>query len=105
MALKPTSRHFIREWRKYRGLTLERLAERIGMSHQNLSKIERHQVPYNQILLDLLAEELRCEARDLIVRDPTQPDAIWSIWETLSPVQRQQLTAIGETLRSTGTDG
>jgi hypothetical protein len=32
--------HFIREWRKHRGLTQVQLAERVGMYQGNLSKIE-----------------------------------------------------------------
>ena len=102
MAKKPTSRHFIREWRKAKNLTLEQLAERIGMTHQNLGKIERGKVPYNQVLLELIAEELRCEPADLIMRDPSAPDSIWSIWDQLQPVQRAQLVSIGETLKKAG---
>jgi transcriptional regulator with XRE-family HTH domain len=102
MAKKPASRHFIRAWRKERGLTLEQLAERIGMTHQNLGKIERGLVPYNQVLLELLAEELRCDPADLIMRDPAQKNSLWTIYEALTPVQRQQLVEIGETLKKTG---
>ncbi len=99
MAKRPISQHYIRSWRKHRGLTLEQLAERIGMTHQNLGKIERGLVPYNQVLLEALAEELRCEPGDLIIRDPESPTGIWSIWEGLAPVQRKQLAEIAETLK------
>src|SRR5262245_58290340 len=34
-------RHYIREWRKFRGLTLEQVAQRAGMSAGNLSQLER----------------------------------------------------------------
>jgi transcriptional regulator with XRE-family HTH domain len=99
MAKLPTSRHFIREWRKHRGLTLEQLAERIGMTHQNLGKIERGKVPYNQVLLELLADVLRCEPVDLIIRDPSAPEAIWSIWEQLEPQARRQVSEIAQTFK------
>jgi len=69
------------------------------MTHQNLGKIERGLVPYNQVLLEVLAEELRCEPADLIIRDPESPNGIWTIWEGLAPVQRKQLTEIAETLK------
>lgn len=98
--------HYIREWRRHRGLTLEKLAERIGMSHQNLGKIERYIVPYNQVLLELLATELRCEPADLIMRDPSQPAALWSIYDQLTPVQRETALAMLQGLaQRTGTDG
>lgn len=95
-------RHFIREWRRYRGLTIEKLAERIGSSQPNLSKIERGLVPYSQEMLEALAVELRCEPADLIVRDPSDPDGIWSIWESLAPEQRAQIVAIAKTFKKAG---
>lgn len=97
--------HFIRAWRKHRGLTLEQLAERIGMSHQNLGKIERYKVPYNEELLDHLAEHLRCEPGDLIIRDPSQTEAIWSIWEQLAPADQVRVVEVAKTFKRTGTDG
>jgi transcriptional regulator with XRE-family HTH domain len=99
MAKRPVSQHYIRSWRKFRGLTLEQLAERIGMTHQNLGKIERGLVPYNQVLLEALADQLRCEPADLLIRDPNSPNGLWSIWEGLAPVQRVQLAEIAETLK------
>jgi transcriptional regulator with XRE-family HTH domain len=97
--------HYIREWRKRRGLTLEKLAERIGMTHQNLGKIERFKVPYNQGLLELLAVELGCEPADLIVRDPSQTESIWTIWDQLSAVERNQAVEVVKAIKRTGTEG
>jgi transcriptional regulator with XRE-family HTH domain len=102
MAKQPQSRHYIREWRKFRELTLEKLAERIGMTHQNLGKIERGKVPYNQVLLELLANELRCEPADLIIRDPNLPNGIWSIWDQLEPADQARIVQIAETFRKAG---
>jgi transcriptional regulator with XRE-family HTH domain len=95
--------HFIRAWRKHRGLTLERLAERIGMSHQNLGKIERFLVPYNQELLETLALELRCAPADLITRDPSDPEGLWSVIDALKPAERRQAIRLIEALKSSGT--
>lgn len=102
---KGKSPHFIRAWRKYRGYTLEQLAERIGMTHQNLSKIERFKVDPGLGLLERLAEELRCEPADLIVRDPSQADSIWSIWEDIAPAERPAAARALQGFRKTGTDG
>ena len=104
---RPSERpgHFIRQWRKHRGHTLEHLAERIGMSHQNLGKIERFKVPYNQELLENLATELRCAPADLIMRDPSDPEGLWSIWDGLKPSERSQAVRLMQAIRGTGTEG
>lgn len=109
---KPT-RHqtHIKAWRKHRGLTLEKLTERllveeeIEISDGQLSRIERGKQPYSQDLLEALARVLRCDPADLIVRDPTQPEAIWSIWEQLSGQERTQAVELLKVLKKTGTHG
>lgn len=91
MSKTKTARHFLREWRKFRGYTLENAAERVGMSHQNLGKIERGRVPYNEVLLDILADVYRTDRGSLIMRDPTRPDPLWTIYDQLAPVERVRL--------------
>lgn len=91
MAKSKTARHYLREWRKFRGYTLEHVAERVGMSHQNLGKIERGKVPYNEVLLDLLADIYRADRGSLIMRDPSRPDPLWTIYDQLAPPERVRL--------------
>lgn len=81
---------FIRSWRKFRGYTLENLAERVGITHASLSRIERGEQPYNQDLLGLLADALTCEPADLLIRDPSDPEGIWSLWDQAKPGERRQ---------------
>ena len=106
-ARRPT---FIRPWRKHRGLTLAQLADRLAtelevqISEGQLSRIERGETPYSQDILEAIAAALRCEPADLLVRDPTAAEAIWSLWDTLKPVERIQAVEIIKTLRRTGTD-
>lgn len=89
---KPSSpRHFLRQWRKFRGYTLEQAAERVGMTHQNLGKIERGNVPYNETLLTILADVYRTDRGSLIMRDPSRPDPLWSIYDQLAPTERVRL--------------
>lgn len=95
-------RHFIREWRKHRGLTQEQLAERIGIGRSYLTKIERGARRYDQPFLEAAAEALRCGPGDLITRDPTDPEGFWSIWERLKPPERIRAVAVLRAL--TGTD-
>lgn len=81
---------FIRQWRQHKGLTLEQLADRVHTTHASLSRIERGMQPYNQELLEALAEALSCTPADLLIRNPLDVEAPWSIWERLKPEQRRQ---------------
>lgn len=107
MTIRPMAkeRHFIKQWRKHRGLTQDQLAERIGIDRSYLSKIESGAKRYDQPFLEAAAEVLQCAPADLIIRDPRDPDGIWSIWDALAPAQRTQVVEIAKTLKRTGTDG
>lgn len=86
----PKARHFIRSWRKSRGYTQEQLAEMVGVTHGAISQLERGQTGYTQPMLEAIAAALHCEPADLIMRDPLQAGAPWSIWETLKPAEREK---------------
>ena len=98
-------RHFIKEWRKHRRLTQERLAERLGVTHGAISQLERGMTGYTQPMLEALAEALTCEPADLIMREPGVDAAPWSILDGLKPAQRNEALRYIEFLKSTGTDG
>lgn len=101
---RPPQRHFIKEWRKHRGLTQEALAERAGMTPNNLSQLENHKQRYSADGLDALAQALDCEPAQLLMVDPSKDDAIWSIWERAKPAERQQIIAVARALiAKTGT--
>jgi transcriptional regulator with XRE-family HTH domain len=80
--------HFLREWRDHKGMTLEAAGEAIGLSHAQLGRIERRLQPYNQGLLEALAELYGTEPASLIVRNPLKPDAMWSLWEQAKEAER-----------------
>jgi transcriptional regulator with XRE-family HTH domain len=82
--------HFIREWRKHRGLTQEQLAERIGTTKASISRIETGEQPYTQDFLEACADALMTEPGSLVMRNPLDPDGPWSVWDDLRPVQRKQ---------------
>ena len=102
--MRNAPRHFIRAWRKHRGLPQAQLAERIGIDRSYLSNIETGRRRYDQPFLEAAAEALRCEPADLIMRDPTEPEGMWSIWDQLAPVERRQLVDIAKALKRTGTE-
>lgn len=96
-------RTFIREWRKHRNLTLEQLADRLSMTNPHLSMLERGLRGYTQETLERIAEALQTDVASLLMRNPTDPEAIWSIWDEAKPAEREQIVAIAQALRKTGT--
>ncbi len=90
---------FIRQWRTYRGLTLEQLAERLDMTASNLSMLERGQRGYAQETLERLADALQTDAASLLMRNPESAEAIWSIWDQASEGEKRQLVEIAEALK------
>lgn len=89
---------FLRQWRKHRGKTLEGVADQLHMSHSQLSRIERGEQPYNQELLEALADLYMCDVVDLLIRDPSQQEAIWTLWQKAKPGERRQIEAIADAL-------
>lgn len=97
-------RQFIRNWRKFRGLTQEQLAERMGVARSYISHVEKGKRRYDQMFLEAAAEALVCTPADLIMRDPLQPESIWSIWDQIEPVDRQKASKVLEAfIKKTGT--
>jgi transcriptional regulator with XRE-family HTH domain len=90
------SKNYIEQWRLHRNdMTQERLAERVAeymgrsFSSALLSRIENSKSPYSQRQLDALAWALDCSQADLLMRNPMEPEAPWSIWERIKPEKRR----------------
>lgn len=100
MAPRPQYRKtYIRNWRKKKNLTLERLADRIGMTPSNLSMLERGKRGYSQETLEALADELTGgDVASLLMRNPDDQDAIWSVWEQALPGEKRQIVEIAKTI-------
>lgn len=100
----PRRRTFFKEWRKYRGYTLEQAAELSGMSVGNISAMERGAQGYTQDGLEALAEAYRVTPGQLLTVDPDNSD-IWSIWEHAKSGDRQKIVDIAKTIvGKTGTN-
>lgn len=76
-------RHYVREWRKYRGLTQERLAERTPFSTGAISQLETGRTKYTQDILEAIAEALDCRPGDLISRNPLVEGEIFYLFSDL----------------------
>lgn len=96
---------FIRQWREMKGLSLDALASRVPMDKGNLSKVERGRLPYNQEMLERLADALGTEPASLLMRDPSDPEGIWTLMDRAQPGVKRQIVEVAATLVRTGTDG
>ena len=102
---KPRARRrtFIREWREYRGLSQEALGERLETSGASISRIENGTQPYTQDTLEALADALMTDPASLLMRNPDDPEAIWSLWDAARPGERKMIVDIARTVTKTGT--
>ncbi len=98
-------RTFIRQWREYRGYSQEKLAGMLDTSGSMISRIESGAVPYTQDVLEALAEALSTDVASLLMRDPTNPEALWSIWDQAQEGQRKIIEEVARSIVKTGTDG
>lgn len=100
---------YIRQWREAKGMTLEALAEAIGertgegLTHASLSRIERGKQPYSQPILEAAAYILGTDVANLLMRDPSDPEAIWTVWDKAKPGERKMIVELAKTVRKTGT--
>lgn len=102
--LKARGRHHIREWREYRELTQQQLADRLETSKTTIWRIENYEQPYTQDFLEACAEALATDPASLIMRNPKE-DHIWSIWEQAKPGQKKQIVEVARTLMGFGKTG
>lgn len=71
-------RHFIKEWREFRGLTQQQLAEMIGEDTKkgSISRIEDMTTGYTQDTLEAIANALGTHPATLLMRGPTEADRV-----------------------------
>lgn len=96
-------RTFFKEWRLHRGLSQEQLAERLETSVASISRIESGAQPYTQDVLEALAEALSTDPASLIMRNPDDPEAMWSIWEQAKKGERLLIEELARSVVKTGT--
>lgn len=89
---------YIRQWREHRNLTQDALAERLEMSKAQLSRIETGNQPYTQDFLEACAAALQTDPASLIMRDPSDEEAPWSIWDQAKPGERKQMIDVMKAL-------
>ena len=100
---KKPHRLYLKEWRVFRALTQEQLAEMLGTTKQTISRHERAEREVTTGHLIELASALNCEPGDLFLH----PDR-WQAERALNnlplDLQRQAIAVI-DALKRTGTGG
>lgn len=93
----PSARTYLRQWRKYRDLTQEELAERVGMTAPTISQLENNKQGFTGDSLAKIAAALGCSPAALLAYDPKDPESLWPIFEAadrLKGANRQKIRAI-----------
>lgn len=93
-------RHYVREWRKFRGLTQERLAERTPYSNGAISQLETGRTSYTQDMIEALAQALDCLPGDLISRNPYAEGDVVFLFNALSDDKRRIAIEMLKTLKT-----
>jgi len=69
--------HFVREWRKHQGLSVEKLGEIAGVSGSMISQLERGKTTYTQNTLEALAKAMKLQAWQLLACGPDENQELW----------------------------
>jgi transcriptional regulator with XRE-family HTH domain len=94
---------FIRQWREYRGLTQDDLAARLDTSKASISRTETGRSAYTQDFLEACAEALNTDPASLLMRNPSDEEAVWSLWDQAKLGERKMIESIVRTVMKTGT--
>lgn len=81
------------------------MAEIVGVTASTISQLETGKQGFTDSTLVALAEALSCTPGDLLMRNPLDKDAPWSIWESVKKMpaaQRAAIVAVVETMLKTG---
>lgn len=97
------NRTFLAEWRKFRNMTQERVAEMVEVDQTTISRLERGKVPYDQDILERLSLVYGCEPHELIAINPLLGPEIKLVWTAVekSP-RRKEIFAVINTMLKTG---
>lgn len=93
---------YLREWRRFRGLTQDQAVDRLAVlddphvpiTAASLSRLENGKQPYSQRSLEALAQVYDCEPDELLGRDPFKDGRVIDFMKHLDSAQRAQALAI-----------
>jgi transcriptional regulator with XRE-family HTH domain len=94
--LRPTQ---FRAWRKFRDLTQQQVADRIGTTKTRVSRKEAGKEPYDQYYLEALAAALNADVTSLLARDPSIEDSLYKLFDSLSEATRAKALEVVRALK------
>jgi transcriptional regulator with XRE-family HTH domain len=100
---KRALRWYIREWREYRGLTQDQVAERANTNKGQISKLETGAQRMNDSWASRLADAFGVEPWQLL-RHPEAPDPA-DLLAGLLEQDRERVRMFADALKRTGTKG
>ncbi len=93
------ARTYFLEWRKFRGLTQDALAERIERTKTRISRKENDKEPYDQYYLEALAKALDTDPPSLLARNPFDKDSLYMLFDQLSPATKAKAIEVVHALK------
>lgn len=98
--------HHLREWRKFRRMTQQELADEIGTSKTVISEMERGNLQLSPKWLRKIAPVLRTQPGHILDHDPEDLDNdIIDIWSHIPDAEKEQAARVLRTfIRRTGTN-
>lgn len=97
--------HYLREWRLFRKMTQEQLAEAVGTSKSQISELERFNLQLSPKWLRRLAPILGVQQGHILDHDPDDLDSdIIDIWARIPERDRETAARVLRGFARTGTD-
>lgn len=97
-------RNYLKEWREFRGMTQDQLAEAVGTNKAVISLLENEKRPLSSKWLRKFAEVLNTQPGYILDNDPNEVSAdIFDLWARIGKDNRKQAAEILSTF--TGTKG
>lgn len=88
------SHNHVRAWREHRKLTLEQLADKVGVSHATIQRIESGKQNYTIKILESIADALGTDTGSLLLHDPKEAGEMWSSWRRASTEQKRVIADV-----------
>jgi len=84
--------HYIKEWRKYRGYSLDSLSKLSAVSASMISQLERGKTTYTQSTLEAIAAALEVEPWQLLAC--AEPGCKADLWRVIAKLDEHEMKTV-----------